>query len=179
MNIQALQKIFQDKFGTTLSQEELQDLTGNDAAGRSPFRPRQLNNLTLAPRADDPRPTFFQTSEVPRDWDTTAQHEFPKLMWSPKGQEITIPPGKDAKAQEAAYEAKGYGHIPPASEAPMDAVQREMAQLSDEDRKLVLEMQQQARMNRLQERMSHLTDQELAAVLVDVAATPAKGKKSA
>jgi hypothetical protein len=61
----------------------------------------------------------------------------------------------------------------------MDAVQREMAQLSDEDRKLVLEMQQQARMNRLQERMSHLTDQELAAVMVDVAATPAKGKKSA
>jgi hypothetical protein len=54
-----------------------------------------------------------------------------------------------------------------------------MAQLSDEDRKLVLEMQQQARMNRLQERMSHLTDQELASVLVDVAATPAKGKKSA
>jgi hypothetical protein len=51
--------------------------------------------------------------------------------------------------------------------------------LSDEDRKLVLEMQQQARMNRLQERMSHLTDQELAAVMVDVAATPAKGKKSA
>ncbi len=61
----------------------------------------------------------------------------------------------------------------------MDAVQREMAQLSDEDRRLVLEMQQQARMNRLQERMSHLTDQELASVLVDVAATPAKGKKSA
>jgi hypothetical protein len=58
----------------------------------------------------------------------------------------------------------------------MDAVQREMAQLSDEDRKLVLEMQQQARMNRLQERMSHLTDQELASVMVEMADKPAKKK---
>jgi hypothetical protein len=180
MNLQALREIFQNKFGTTLSEQELLALAGGtDASGRSPLRPRQLTDLRLAPRADDPRPTFFTTSEVPRDWDTTGQHEFPKLMWSPKGQEITIPAGRDAKAHEAEYEAKGYGHIPPASEAPMDAVQREMAQLSDEDRKLVLEMQQQARMNRLQERMSHLTDQELASVLVDVAATPAKGKKSA
>ena len=147
--------------------------------GRSPFRPRQLTDLRLAPRADDPRPTFFTTSEVPRDWDTTTQHEFPKLMWSPRGQEITIPAGRDAKAQELDYESKGYVHYAPADEQPMDAVQREMAQLSDEDRKLVLEMQQQARMNRLQERMSHLTDQELAAVMTDVAAAPAKGKKSA
>ncbi len=177
MNLQALREIFQNKFGTTLSEQELQALAGGaDASGRSPFRPRQLTDLRLAPRADDPRPTFFTTSEVPRDWDTTAQHEFPKLMWSPKGKEIAIQPGKDAKAQEADYEAKGYVHYAPADTTPMDAVQREMAQLSDEDRKLVLEMQQQARMNRLQERMSHLTDQELAAVMVEMADKPAKKK---
>jgi hypothetical protein len=37
-------------------------------------------------------------------------------------------------------------------------------------------MQQQARMNRLQERMSHLTDQELASVMVEMADKPAKKK---
>jgi hypothetical protein len=180
MNLQALRDIFQQKFGTTLSDQELQALSGGtDASGRSPFRPRQLHDLRLAPRADDPRPTFFATYEVPRDWDTTAQHAFPMLMWSPRGQEITIPPGRDAQAQVLEYEAKGYVHTPPADESPMDAVQREMAQLSDEDRKLVLEMQRQARMNRLQEKLSHLSDQEIASVMVDVAATPVKGKKSA
>jgi hypothetical protein len=177
MNIQALQQIFQQKFGITLTGAELQELTTDTASGRSPFRPRQLSDLRLAPRADDPRPTFFQTSEVPRDWDTTAQHEFPKLMWSPKGQEIVIQPGKDAKAQEADYEAKGYGHYAPADESTMDAVEREMAQLSPEDRALVLEMQQKARMHRLQEKLSHLTDQELSSVMGDL--KPAKGKKSA
>jgi hypothetical protein len=177
MNIQALQNIFQQKFGITLTGAELQELTTDTSSGRSPLRPRQLTDLRLAPRADDPRPTFFQTSEVPRDWDTTAQHEYPKLMWSPKGQEIVIHPGKDAKAQEADYEQKGYVHYAPADEAPMDAVEREMAQLSDEDRALVLEMQQKARMNRLQEKLSHLTDQELAAVMGE--RKVAKGRKSA
>lgn len=166
MNIQALSAIFQQKFGITLSAQELQELTSvTDTGGRSPFRPRQLHDLRLAPRADDPRPTFFATSEVPRDWNTTAQHEYPKLMWSPQGQEIVIPAGNDAKAQELDYEAKGYLHLPPADQSPVDAVEREMAQLSEEDRALVVEMQRQSRMARLEERLKGLTDDELKAVM--------------
>jgi len=162
MNIQALHALFQNKFGITLSQAELQELTTvSDTTGRSPFRPRQLTDLRLLPRADDPRPTFYQTTEAPRDWDTTAQHEFPKLMWSPQGTEVTIQAGKDAKAEEAALEARGYVHTPPADQTPFDAVAREMAQLSDEDRQMVLEMQRKARMSRLEERLANLSDDEL------------------
>jgi len=165
MNAHALSALFQQKFGITLSAQELQELTTTtDTNGRSPFRARQLTDLRLLPRADDPRPTFFVTSEVPREWDTTAQHDYPKLMWSPKGQEITIQAGKDAKEQQLAYERQGYGHTPPADASPLDAVEREMAQLSDEDRKLVLEMQKKARMARLEEKLAGLTDEELALV---------------
>lgn len=165
MNLQALNSLFQQKFGITLTPQELAELTsGTDVSGRSPVRPRQLHDLTLPPRADDPRPTFFATIDVPRDWDTRAQHEYPKLMWSPQGHEITIPPGKDAKAQEADLEKKGYRHTPPADESPFDAIDREMRQLSEEDRKLVLEMQRKARMNRLQERIATLSDDELTQI---------------
>ncbi len=165
MNVQALNAIFRQKFGITLTAQELQELTTvTDTNGRSPFRPRQLNNLLLMPRADDPRPTFFATVQVPREWDTTAQHEYPKLMWSPQGVEVKIEPGSEAKAQEQAYEAKGYLHFAPADESLLDAVEREMAQLSPEDRQMVLEMQKKARMSRLEERLSHLTDEELSLV---------------
>jgi len=166
MNIQALHALFQNKFGVTLSQQELQELaTVSDTTGRSPLRPRQLTDLRLLPRADDPRPTFFATAEAPRDWDTTAQHEYPKLMWSPQGTEVTIPPGKDADTHERDLEAQGYLHQPPADQSPLDAVAREMAQLSEDDRKLVLEMQRNARLARLEEHMKGLTDQELASVM--------------
>lgn len=175
MNIQALNAIFQQKFGVTLTPQELQELTNvTDTTGRSPFRPRQLTDLRLLPRADDPRPTFFATVEAPRDWDTTTQHAYPKLLWSPQGQEVTVQPGKDALEQEQAFERKGYSHTPPADQSPVDAVEREMAQLSAEDRQLVFEMQRTARMTRLQERMSTLTDEELG----QIAAAPhvKKGK---
>ncbi len=176
MNAQALQKIFQDRFGLTLSPAELAELTtSTDSSGRSPFRPRQLTDLRLVPRADDPRPTFYATAEVPRDWNTTEQHEYPKLMWSPAGVEVRIDAGKDAKAQEQALEKKGYLHTPPMDQSPLDAVEREMAQLSDEDRAFVLEMQRKARMTRLQERIADLSDEDLA----QIAGPKAKKAKTA
>ncbi len=164
MNTEALQRIFQDRFGMTLSGDELAELSQDSSTGRSPFRSRQLTDLRLAPRADDPRPTFFATVDVPRDWNTTDQHEFPKLMWSPAGVEIRIDAGKDAKAQELAFEKKGYLHFPPADQSPLDAVEREMAQLSDEDRAFVMEAQRTARMARLQERIAGLSDEDLALI---------------
>jgi hypothetical protein len=166
MNEQALNRIFQEKFGITLTGAELAELSsGTDAAGRSPFRPRQLTDLRLLPRADDPRPTFYSTAEVPRDWDTTAQHEYPKLMWSPAGVEVRIDAGKDAKAQEMTLEKRGYLHTPPMDQSPVDAVEREMAQLSDEDRAFVLEAQSKARMARLQERIAGLSEADLAQIV--------------
>jgi len=178
MNTTVLQRIFQDKFGITLSPTELQELTQTtDTDGRSPFRPRQQTDLTLVPRADDPRPTFYATNQVPRDWNTTAQHEYPKLLWSPAGVEVTVPAGKDAKSQEQALLKQGYGSIPPADITPMDAIAREMAQLSDEDRALVIDMQRQARMNKIQEKIARLSDAELAAIAGTAPA--AKGKKTA
>lgn len=165
MNVQVLQSIFQQKFGISLTPQELAELTTEtDASGRSPVLPRQLHDLTLPPRADDPRPTFYQSNQVPRSWDTRTQHEFPRLMWSPSGQEVTIPAGKDAQAQQTAFEKRGYLHTPPADESPMDAIEREMRQLSDEDRQLVLEMQRKARMQRLEEKFAALSDEELATV---------------
>lgn len=165
MDVQALNRIFQEKFGITLNPSELAELTSStDSSGRSPFRPRQLTDLRLMPRKDDPRPTFFATAEVPRDWNTTEQHEFPKLMWSPAGVEVRIDAGKDAKMQELALEHKGYLHTAPADESPLDAVEREMAQLSEEDRTMVLEMQRKARMGRLQERIADLSDEDLSKI---------------
>jgi hypothetical protein len=171
MNINALNTIFQQKFGITLTPQELQELTTvTDTNGRSPFRARQLTDLRLLPRADDPRPTFFSTTEVPREWNTTTQHEYPKLMWSPGGTEVVIHPGKEAESEEQAFEARGYVHTPPATQTPLDAVSKEMAQLSDEDRQFVLEMQRKTRMSRLEERLASLSDDELA----QIAAEPAK-----
>ncbi len=175
MNVQALANMLQQRLGVTLTAADLAELAQTtDTGGRSPIKPRQLNDLRLLPRADDPRPTFYASAQVPRDWDTTTQHEFPKLMWTPEGTEVVILNSPDAKKTEKAWEAKGYSHIPPADVTPFDAVEREMRQLTDEERAYVLDLQRQARIAKIQDKLGRLTESELAMI---GAAAPAKAKK--
>ena len=174
MNAHALAELLQRKFGASFTPQEMQELIQTtDTGGRSPLRPRQLHDLRLLPRADDPRPTFFATAEVPRDWVTTTQKNYPRLMWAPSGQEITIPDTPDAEKVQKGYEAKGYSHTPPADVTPMDAIEREMRQLSEEDRAFVLEEQRKARMSKLQAKIANLSDADLATI---AGPAPKRGK---
>lgn len=78
---------------------QIMALLQGEALNRSPFRPRQLNDLRLLPTAKDPRPTFFPSAEAPRDGsaDVRFHTEFPKLMFhKDTGKEIRV---EDAQEQ--------------------------------------------------------------------------------
>ncbi len=141
------------------------DSFGLDALGRSPIRDRQLTNLNLPPRADDPRPTFFWSAESPRNGgDLTKTKPYPRLMWSPAGVEVTAP---NLKAQET-YTAQGYVLLPPADQPapdPVDDLTAALDALSDADRKALFASVQASRIAALQEKMSALTDEQIAAIV--------------
>ncbi len=141
---------------------ELRSLT--DTSGRSPIRPRQLDDLTLPPTKDDPRPTFLWSAESPRNaGDLRKVSAFPALMWHKvTGQEITVKDA-DEKATKTAF----YTDVAPMAvvKEPMQEMQDLLDGLSDEDRALVLEAQKQQGMEALQERLAGLSEEQLAALL--------------
>lgn len=167
---------------SSFSPEQLQQLKAaieglSDVSGRSPQGPRQLHDLRILPRADDPRPTFFWSAEPPRHAvDLSRTSVYPRLMWhSSTGQEITV---KDAKAQET-HTAQGFILTPPANaEAPdpAEAARTALMALSPEDRKTVLMAAQTARLKRVEEMAAGLSDAELEAL---VASLEPKQRKSA
>jgi len=136
--------------------------------GRSPLRPRQLNNLTLAPTAEDPRPTFFWSAESPRD-EVITHSPYPKLLWSETGDEVTV----SSVEAEAAAVARGYLTVAPASLKPFDALKAMLEAMSPEDRTLVLEAQQKDRLARVQAQLANLPAGELEAL---IAASKSKSK---
>jgi hypothetical protein len=136
------------------------------ADGRSPFRPRQLDDLTLAPTKDDPRPTFFWSAVSPRHaGDLKKTEPYPRLLWHREsGQEITV-----HSLSEHQKKLADYQEIAPALVAvdPMAAIQAELDALSPEDRALVIEGQRQDRINALRAKMAKLPDASLETLLTD------------
>lgn len=171
------------QFLSQFSPEQLAGLktqldTMTDVSGRSPIRDRQLHDLRILPRADDPRPTFFWSAEQPRNAaDLTKTTPYPKLLWhGVNGQEITV----TSAAAEATATASGYLTARPANaEAPdqATAIREALAVLSPEDRKTVLMAAQRERIAKVQEMAAGLSEQELDAILASL--EPAKSKKSA
>ncbi len=146
-----------------------------DPAGRSPFRPRQLHDLTLVPTKDDPRPTFFWSAEKPRDVPNLSKvEEFPKLMWEgTTGTEITV---ISAKEQQA-HLSMGYVLTAPANAVapdPMDAIRAAFEALPPEDQQLLIEAQRQDRIHVLRTKLAGLDPDKLESLLASVEKPQAK-----
>lgn len=147
--------------------------------GRSPMRPRQLNDLRLLPTADDPRPTFFWSAESPRDVDVTKTTPYPRLLWHVEsGEEITV---LDLEAHQA-KEAEGCWTETAPSEVPVDpmaAIQAELDALTPTERATVLEAQRQQRLQSLQTKIAALSDRSLETLLGEAkaqATPPRRGR---
>ena len=150
-----------------LSPEDLQSIAeqlqahgrvigGLDANGRSPyFGNRVFKDLNVKPSATDPRPLFVWSADSPIEFDN-VQHEFPKLMWSKDGTEITV----RSSEQQEQHLAQGYVLLPPANAKPFDVASEQLAAMSDEDRALLIEANREARRNRVQALLSSLTEDE-------------------
>ncbi len=147
-------------------------MTGN----RSPVRERQLRDLRLAPTADDPRPTFFMSTESPRDWDTTKPGPYAQLMWNKEtGDEICV----HSEAERAAH-ADAYTTIAPQNRimTPAQQVADLLASLSPEDRAAVVKANQAKRLEAASAAMAGLTDEQLEIVLRGIP-QPVQGRKTA
>ncbi len=149
-----------------------------DTSGRSPFRPRQLHDLTLLPTKDDPRPTFFWSADKPRNvGDLTKTKPYPRLMWEGlTGREVTVANAKD----EAAHTAQGFLLAPPANAekpSPFDALKDMLDGLTEADRALVLKGAHATRLDRIKEGILELGDDEREALMA--ALLPDKQRRSA
>lgn len=130
--------------------------------GRSPFRDRQLHNLTLLPTKDDPRPTFFWSAEPPRHAvDLTRTTTYPRLMWEMStGREVTV---QDVTA-EASYTAQGFTLTAPANAEAPDALavlKAQLEMLSPEDRAVLVAAAQKDRLASIQAQIAGLSEAEL------------------
>lgn len=166
---------------STLTAEQIASLKQQlgittDASGRSPMKPRQLHDLRLLPTKDDPRPTFFWSAESPRDGtDLSKTTPYPKLLWhGGTGEEITV----TSAAAERSYTSQGYVSTAPENAVapdPMDAIRAALAQLSPEDRALMVEAQDQDRKAVLRAQLAALAPEELQAVLGGLEAPTKRG----
>lgn len=149
-----------------------------DISGRSPFPKRQLDDLTLAPTKDDPRPTFFWSAEKPRNaGDLSKTSPYPRLMWSAtSGEEITV----TSKAAQETYTAQGFILTPPANAAkpdPADEMREMLEGLSERDRTLVLGRAHESRLDQMRDGLLKLSDAERAALMDEFTAAPASDKR--
>lgn len=150
------------------------DAAGLDESGRSPFNPRQLDNLTLRPTATDPRPTFFWSAEAPRHGDLSKTSPFPRLLWHEgTGQEITV----YTQAEMVDKKAHGYIGVPPASVVvdPVEQMRAALDALSEEDRALLIEANKQERLGKLKAQLAELPEGELSALLAQAGTEPKRG----
>jgi hypothetical protein len=155
----------------TALKAQLDQVTAADPEGRSPFRPRQLDDLRLRPTATDPRPTFFWSTESPRTGDLTKTTPYPRLLWEEAtGAEITV---YDSGA-EADKLAHGYVRLPPAfiEPDPVEQMRTLLEALSPEDRETVLAAQKLERMGRIKQQLSELPADQLAQLLAEHSGEP-------
>lgn len=157
--LQALQQLSPDQLAGLLT----------DNHGRSPFRDRQLTDLSLKPSARDPRPTFFAETDG-REFQPILQRPYPKLLWHVEThEEITVASEHEERARGAMWTATPPVMTPMTVE---EMVRRQFDSLSDEDKAFILEHQRQLKLNAITQAMGTLTDSQLAAFVVK----PAKGK---
>jgi hypothetical protein len=133
--------------------------------GRSPFKPRQLDDLRLLPTKDDPRPTFFWSAESPRDaGDLTRTTLYPRLLWHGEtGVECTVTTAEDHqdKLSDGWVETQPYQ----APTDPMAELQKELDALSPDDRAMVIEAQRMARLTALQTKIAALSEMSLQSLV--------------
>ena len=143
-----------------------------DANGRSPYYGnRVFKDLNVKPSATDPRPLFVWSADSPIEFDN-VQHEFPKLMWSKDGTEITVRSQDDQEA----HLAQGYVLSPPANAKPFDILAEQFASMSDEDKKFLFEQQRVAHQSRLATIAASLTDEQVAQLVAMNAEKKPKAK---
>lgn len=148
-----------------------------DSSGRSPLRPRQLHDLRLVPTKDDPRPTFFWSTDSPRNaGDLSKTAPYPKLMWHAEtGQEITVAgPAHEREKAEDGYVLTS----PENAEAPdlVALLKAQLESLSPEDRQVLVAAAQRDRLAKVQEAMAGLSEAELEALTASLTGEPAKRK---
>lgn len=129
---------------------------------------RQLTDLRVMPSMHDPRPAFFPSSVLPEMEAQAAAEEhaargggrYPALRWHPvDGTEVVA---RDA-AGLADYEARGYVAYPPnaAPVSPLQQMQEALAELTPEERQMVVEAQRQSRLDAIQKKLSALSSDDL------------------
>lgn len=141
---------------------ELNAMDLGDGTGRSPIRPRQLTDLRLQPRADDPRPHFEWSADSPRNVSLGPGTEYPKLMWhQTTGKEITVRSAAEQRQMADVYQ------LTPPNQAPLDPAERarlEFEALPEEERQIVLDLQRKARIERVHALLNTLPETQFAAV---------------
>ncbi len=131
----------------------------------------------------DMRPPTTQKGRLNRphfEWSAdddghTVIAPFPRLMWDEKGVEHKV-----ESVEALAALPSTWNPYPPSKAAlvdPMVKMQADFDALSPEDQQFVLDAQKKARLNRLHEMMSGLSEKDLASL--NVKQTDAKGRKSA
>lgn len=131
--------------------------------GRSPIRDRQLNDLRLPPRADDPRPLFIDnTYALPRDVPVTHL-PYPKLLWhKDTGKEITVKSLEEHQAKGPEWVTTAPGSTP---QSEADRIKALFDALSPEDQQMVLEQDRKARLDKIQAGLSSLSESDRALLL--------------
>jgi len=129
---------------------------------RSPI-PQQLKDLR-APQSEKGklhRPAFSWSADADPLAPPYVRQEFPKLLFHARQGEIVV-------VNQEALEALGDGWqetpVQNAHVTPYDAARAEFESLSEEDRALVLELQREARIKRVQAAMAGFSDSELASL---------------
>lgn len=154
-----------------------QQLGMTDAPGRSPFRSRQLHDLRLAPTATDPRPMFVWSAEGDRNLPVGVGTEFPRLMWhTDSGKEITV-----YSREEQDEKSVEYTHIPPTTTAmdPIETLSDALADLTEQEREVILKAQEQQRRKALEDQIAALTPQQLDKLLAQATKPSKRARKTA
>jgi len=132
--------------------------------GRSPIRARQLQNLNLQPKHDDPRPLFVWSAESPRDLPPQSFKEYPKLLFHRvTGDEVTAHSAQEEQEFGETYAPTRPGQAPPPP--AWQGLDEALAGLSDDERKQVEKLQRQARLQQLQAKLAALSETDLEAAL--------------
>ncbi len=169
---------------TQLTSEDLETIAALIKGGgnRSPvWKPLRDMRAPQTQKGRLNRPHFEWSADEPPEG--TKIPAYPRLMWDAKGTEYSIANPIDEQRRRD----EGWTTAPPMASAlsASDRIQSELAALSPEDRQFVIEAQKQARLNKLKEQMSGLSNADLAALMAaqptadaPVAVTePAKAKQ--
>ncbi len=102
--------------------------------------------------------------DQPKDFDPSKPAPFAQLMWSPKDHrgtttEITV----YSVEEREHYVEMGYSLTAPdgVEVDPMGAVERELAQLNEDDRKLLMDSLALDRRKKLEAKLAHLSVEDL------------------